>query len=73
MARAKEGVSQRWGAMWALAAFLCISLGGWLRRAEPAAILEQGLIGLAAFYALGWGIGRLIENAGAVEPRRKEE
>lgn len=64
VAMRRSGLRQRWAALWALAAFPAVALGGWVREVSPDAALAAALGVSLVCYAGGWWVAGAIEGSG---------
>lgn len=65
----RESLRNRWGVVWGLAAFLCVSLGGWYYRLDTVETFRRGLAALGVCFAAGWFMGAVAEGGKKGEPR----
>ncbi len=71
--RNRESLRNRFASVWGLAAFLCVSLGGWYYRADAVETFRRALLALGVFFATGWWLGSRAERPAPSVPDEGQE
>lgn len=69
--RNRESLRNRFAVVWALVAFLCVSLGGWYYRAEAEETFRRALVALGVFSVMGWWLGAQAERPAPPDDGKK--